>query len=36
MARGIIQERGRRLSPEEMIERLRTLHEAHRRTSPAP
>jgi DNA invertase Pin-like site-specific DNA recombinase len=28
-ARGIIQERGRRLSPEEMIERLRKLHEAH-------
>lgn len=27
MARGIIQERGRRLSPEEMIERLRKLHE---------
>jgi DNA invertase Pin-like site-specific DNA recombinase len=29
MARGIIQERGRRLSPEEMIERLRKLHEGH-------
>ncbi|MCE9635795.1 MAG: recombinase family protein [Planctomycetes bacterium] len=29
MARGIIQERARRLSPEEMIERLRTLHKGH-------